>query len=198
MPHSFKHDDLLIQALKNGDEEAYKYLYTAKYKDIVFYINGLTRDYNKAEDIVQNVIYKLWKNRKKIEINGSIKSYLYKACYYSFINEYKKDKRKESLSEKIQKTAVLELIDNDQEQTIQKLKSIAKLIEQLPPRRKEIFILSKMEGLTYEEIANHLNISIKTIEAQMSKALNEIRSQIKKSDFEIIQLTILLSCYLSI
>lgn len=193
MNPSFQHNDYLIAALKNGNEEAYKYLYANKYKDIVHYVNGLTRDYDKAEDIVQGVIVKLWKNRRETEITGCIKSYLYKAAYYTFINEYKKDKLKESLSEKIQKTAVLELIDCDDEHNQQKLKYIAQLIEQLPPKRKEIFILSKTEGLTYEEIATHLNLSVKTIESQMSKALYEIRSQIKSSNFKVIQIAIMLN-----
>jgi RNA polymerase sigma-70 factor (family 1) len=193
MTPSFKHDDFLIEALKNGNEEAYNYLYATKYKDIVHYINGLTRDYDKAEDIVQEVIFRLWKNRGEIEITSSIKSYLYKAAYYSFINEYKKDKRKESLSEKIQKTAVLELIECDEEHTQLKLKHIAEIIEQLPPKRKEIFIMSKTEGLTYDEIATHMEISVKTVETQMSKALYEIRSQIKEANLsKAVQLIFLL------
>lgn len=193
MNSPFQHNDYLIIALKNGNEEAYKYLYENKYKDIVHYVNGLTHDYDKAEDIVQNVIVNLWKNRKETEITGSIKSYLYKAAYYSFINEYKKDKFKESLSEKIQKTAVLELIECDYESKQQKLKYIAQLIEQLPPKRKEIFILSKTEGLTYEEIASHLDLSVKTIESQMSKALYEIRTQIKSSNLKVIQIVFILN-----
>ena len=193
MTNPFQQDDFLISELKKGNEQAYKYLYSNKYKDIVHYINGLTRDYDQAEDIVQDIIVKLWKNRNKIEITTSVKSYLYKASYYSFINEYKKEKRKESLSEKIQKTAILELIECDEEHTQQKLKYIAQLIEQLPPKRKEIFILSKTEGLTYEEIASHLEISVKTIETQMSKALYEIRSQIKAAKIDkAIQLIFLL------
>ncbi len=196
MPYSFKHDHSLIDALKKGNEEAYKYLYETKYKEIVFYTNGLTRDYDKAEDIVQEVIFKLWKNRSEIEITSSIKSYLYKAAYYSFINEYKKEKRKESLSEKIQKTAVLELIECDEEHTQKKLKHIAQIIEQLPPKRKEIFIMSKTEGLTYEEIAEHLKISVKTVESQISKALSEIRLQIKEANLDkTILLAILFYCY---
>lgn len=189
MTNPFQQNDFLISELKRGNEQAYKYLYSNIYKDIVHYVNGLTRDYNKAEDIVQDVIVKLWKNRSEIEISTSIKSYLYKASYYSFINEYKKDMRKESLSEKIQKTAILELIENDDEHTQKKLKYIAQIIEQLSPKRKNIFILSKTEGLTYEEIASHLGISIKTVEAQMSKALYEIRSQIKAANMDkVIQL----------
>lgn len=193
MTNPFQQDDFLISELKKGNEQAYKYLYSNKYKDIVHYINGLTRDYDQAEDIVQDIIVKLWKNRNEIEITTSVKSYLYKASYYSFINEYKKDKRKESLSEKIQKTAILELIESDEEHTQQKLKYIAQIIEQLPPKRKEIFIMSKTEGLTYEEIASHLEISVKTIETQMSKALYEIRSQIKAAKIDkAIQLIFLL------
>lgn len=191
MNSSFQHDDYLIVELKNGNEEAYKYLYTNKYKDIVHYVNGLTRDYDKAEDIVQGVIVKLWKNRSETEITGSVKSYLYKAAYYTFINDYKRNKFKETLLEKIQKTAVLELIEHDDEHNQQKLKHIAQLIEQLPPKRKEIFILSKTEGLTYEEIASYLDLSVKTIESHMSKALYEIRSQIKGSKLKIIQIIII-------
>lgn len=193
MTDPFQRNDFLISELKKGNEQAYKYLYSNIYKDIVHYVNGLTQDYNKAEDIVQDVIVKLWKNRSEIEISVSIKSYLYKASYYSFINEYKKDKRKESLSEKNQKTAILELIESDEEHIQEKLRYIAQLIEQLPPKRKNIFILSKIEGLTYEEIASHLEISVKTIEAQMGKALYEIRSQIKTAKMDkAIQLILML------
>lgn len=191
MNSSFQNDDYLIVELKKGNEEAYKYLYTNKYKNIVHYVNGLTRDYDKAEDIVQGVIVKLWNNRTEIEISGSVKSYLYKAAYHTFINEYKRDKLKETLLEKIQKTAVLELIECNDELNREKLKHIAKLIEQLPPKRKEIFILSKTEGLTYEEIASYLDLSVKTIESHMSKALYEIRSQIKSSNYKVIQITII-------
>ena len=197
MNSSFKHDDFLIVELKNGNEEAYKYLYTNKYKDIVHYVNGLTRDYDKAEDIVQGVIVKLWKNRSETEITGSVKSYLYKAAYYTFINEYKRDKFKESLVDKIQKTAVLELIEHDDEHNQQKLKYISQLIDQLPPKRKEIFILSKTEGLTYEEIASYLDLSVKTIESHMSKALYEIRSQIKSSNLKVIQIAIIFNLFLN-
>lgn len=191
MNSSFNQDIILIEALKNGNEEAFKYLYATKYKDIVHYVSGFTHDYDKAEDIVQEVIVKIWKNRHKIEITSSIKSYLYKAAYYSFINDYKKDKRKESLSEKMQKTAILELIDTDEEYTQQRLQSITKIIEQLPKKRKEIFILSKNEGLSYEEIASHLEISIKTVESQICKALHEIRSKINAPDFKIFQIIIM-------
>lgn len=197
MMNSFQDDDFLISELKNGNELAYKYLYTHQYKYIVHYINGLTRDYDKAEDIVQEVIVKIWKNRSEIDINTSIKSYLYKASYYSFINEYKRDKRKETLSEKIQKTAILELIESNEEYTQQKLKHIAQLIDQLPPKRKEIFIMNKTEGLTYEEIASHLQLSVKTIESHISKALYEIRFQLKTANInKAIQILLLLHCLL--
>ena len=86
------------------------------------------------------------------------------------------------------------MIESDEEYTQQKLKYIAQIIDQLPPKRKEIFIMSKTEGLTYEEIASHLEISVKTIETQMSKALYEIRTQIKAANInKVIQLIFLLT-----
>lgn len=143
------------------------------------YTYGLSKDKTLAEDIVQNVFFKLWKNRKKIEILDSINSYLFKACYNEFIDNYKKQKKTIDYLTEIRISAMDFFID-DTIDTIQqeRITSIKKAIEKLPNKCKEVFIMIKIEGLKYKEVADNLKISIKTVEAHMSLALRKIKEQI--------------------
>ena len=95
MDNSFRDNRYLTSQLLKGNETAYKYLYDNVYSEIVHYVFNMTKNYDQAEDIVQAIIVKLWNNRENTVINTSIKSYLYKAAYNSFVNENKKEKLKQ-------------------------------------------------------------------------------------------------------
>ena len=181
MDNSFQDNRYLTSELLKGNEKAYKYLYDNAYSEIVHYVCNMTKNYDQAEDIVQGIIVKLWNNRENTIINTSIKSYLYKAAYNSFINEYKKDKLKESLADQIKHAVIIEMLDNDDETIERKIKEINIIVDQMPTKRKEIFVLNKKEGLTYDEIASYLEISSKTVENQIGRAIYEIRTQLKNN-----------------
>ncbi len=168
-----------IKNLKKGDNEAFKLLYKEYYKSLCVYTYGISKNRTLAEDIVQNVFFNLWKNRNKIEIKNSISSYLYKSCYNEFINHYKKQQKTLDYLTEFRISAMDFFIEDSIETTNEdKIISIRKAIEKLPNKCKEVFIMIKIEGLKYKEVADNLKISIKTVEAHMTLALRKIKEEI--------------------
>lgn len=168
----------LIAALKKGDTNAYNFLVNTYHKKLCVYAFSLTNDNDLAEDIVQNVFMNIWKSKRKLKEDFVVKSYVYKSVYNEFIDQYRKNKAVLSL-EKKHIEALTYIVEEEDEKSIERLVAIVKNeIENLPPKCKEIFLLSKEEGLTNIEIAEYLNVSIKSVEAHITKAFATLRSSI--------------------
>lgn len=174
----FNNDISLIKALKEGEEKAYNFLIDSYQQKLHAYANGLLRDHDLSEDVVQNIFIYLWKNRMNLKDDFSIKSYLYRAIYNECIDHYRKKKAVTSLEKKYIDGLNYVLEETD-ENSLEKLISLVKKeIENLPPKCKRTFILSKQEGLTNIEIAEYLNISIKSVEAHITKAFSILRKSL--------------------
>jgi len=120
----------------------------------------------------------IWNNRFKLKEDFVVKSYLYKSVYNEFIDQYRKNKEVLKLDKKYI-DALAEVVEEEDEISLNKLVTIVKReIENLPPKCKQIFLLSKEEGLTNVEIAEYLNVSIKSVEAHITKAFAILRSAI--------------------
>tara|TARA_R110002049_G_scaffold309206_1_gene518578 strand:+ start:53288 stop:53887 length:600 start_codon:yes stop_codon:yes gene_type:complete len=177
MAFSFINEISLIQALKKGESEAYTYLVDTYHHKLCVYVYSLSRDYDLAEDIVQNVFVKIWKKRSKLKDNFSIKNYLYRSVYNEFIDQYRKNKPVLALEKK--HIDALSSVTDDNENSLEKLIVLVKKeIENLPPKCKQTFLLSKQEGLTNIEIAEYLNVSIKSVEAHITKAFHILRKTV--------------------
>ncbi|MEW7291520.1 RNA polymerase sigma factor [Aquimarina sp. 2304DJ70-9] len=164
-----------MEELKKGNEFVYRYLYEMHYNELCSYIYSLSKNRQQAEDVVQNVMLKIWKNREKLNINTSIKSYLYKSCYYELVDSFKKNKKELNYIEQI-KSSVLEVfIEEDTDFIKNQIKKVRDEIDKLPPKCKEVFVLNKMQGFKYKEVAEQLGVSVKTVEAQLSKAMTRIK-----------------------
>ena len=177
MSLDYTDNKILVSHLKKGNENAFAYLMDTYHKKLCVYAKSLCRDVYLAEDIVQNVFENIWKQREKLKEMYSVKSYLYKSAYNEFINQYRK---KSSLLE-IEKKYVDSLnivLEEDSSELNRLITLVKQAIEELPPKCKEVFIMGKREGLTYIEIAEHLNISFRTVENQMSKAFTIIRKKV--------------------
>jgi len=169
----------LIKHLKKGNEDAYALLVKTYYKSLCDYALGLSRNKFKAEDIVQNVFIRIWEQRSKIKSGFSLKSFLYKAVYNEFVNQYRKEVSIGKMERKYFDS--INLIYEEKDEDLNRLILLVENeIEQLPPKCKEIFLLSKKEGLTYAEIAIYLNVSIKTVENQMCIAFSTIRKKMER------------------
>lgn len=145
---------------------------------LCIYIYSLTHDNEKAKDIVQNVFLKLWERRDRLTTIDSLKSFLYKSVYNGFLNQLRSDKKMLAIEEK-HMHHLYQAIDEDEELLEKQIRIIKTEIQKLPPKCKETFILSKKEGLTNVEIASFMNVSIKTVENQMSKAFKILRKKLE-------------------
>lgn len=122
----------------------------------------------------------MWKNRDKIEITPAIKSYLFTSTKNKVLEFIRRNKMTEDHQDKIR---INELIRHDIEDEAEKYVRIEKIhsaINDLPPKCREIFKMSKINGLSYSEIANYLNISQKTVENQVVRALKLLREKLNK------------------
>jgi len=178
MKPSYEKEDLLIRDLKNGEEDAYSYLVESYHHKLCVYACNLIHDDSAAEDIVQNVFVTIWKKRQKLKDDFSIKNFLYRSVHNEFIDQYRKNRSVLTLQKKYI-DALESIIEENQDFHLEKMmKSVEDAIEGLPPKCKMIFVLSKKEGLTNLEISEHLNISIKTVENQITKAFNDLRGKL--------------------
>lgn len=177
----FNNNVVLIESLINGEEKAYKFLLNKFHRKLYAYALTLINDHSMAQDIVQNVFLKTWKSRNKLNPDFSIQSFLYKSVYNEFINSYQQNKAMMMLHQKYVES-IQQVVETTDESSIERMLAIInKEIQNLPPKCQQVFILSKKEGLTNIEIAEHLDISIKTVEAQISKAFKILKEKLKEN-----------------
>ncbi|AYN69709.1 RNA polymerase sigma-70 factor [Euzebyella marina] len=175
----FNDNTLLIQNLKNGDEKAYEYLVDNYHHRLCVYANSLVNDHDHAEDIVQNVFIRTWERRHNLKSNFTIKSFLYKSVHNEFIDQYRKKKSVTALEKKY--IEELERFTEKDEVFFERLLNLVQReIQNLPPKCRKIFLMSKQEGFTNVEIAEQLNVSIKTIEYHITKAFAILRQKANK------------------
>ena len=178
METNFIKDSDLIIALKEGDSKAYTFLVNQYHHKLCVYVYSLTKDNDLAEDIVQNVFMAIWNKRHKLKEDFVLKSYLYKSVYNEFIDQYRKEKSVLPL-EKKHFDVLTEIIEDEDVNGIEKLiKLVKQEIENLPPKCKQTFLLSKQDGLTNIEIAEFLNVSTKSVEAHITKAFSILRKTV--------------------
>ncbi|MDO5970366.1 RNA polymerase sigma-70 factor [Flavivirga aquimarina] len=168
-------DRLLWEKIQNNDQLAFKSLFDSYYKPLFSSILQYTYSIPEAEDIVQDVFIKLWIKRETVIIKTSLKSYLFRSAYNTYIDKYRKQKIKNNLVESLKYDTLLTLLEEDDSEFKLKAERIKKIVETLPKRCKEILLLSKQEGYKNKEISKILKISIKTVESQLSIAYKKIR-----------------------
>ena len=169
----------IIGRIQKGDIGQYESLFRSSYTSLVNYARTILKDTDTSEEIVQDLFYVLWRDRKKLKIRSSLKGYLFRAVYNKSMHyiEHQKVVQRHADNAKIGTS-----IDPDDPIELLKYKElsekIAVIIENLPERCARIFCMSRFEGLKYAEIADELTISIKTVEANMGKALKEFRNEL--------------------
>ncbi|MDN3595558.1 RNA polymerase sigma factor [Zunongwangia endophytica] len=185
MTKTFSDNVCLINSLKKGNEDAYKYLINIYHHKLYVYACHLIADKDLAEDIVQNVFIKIWKNKENLKPTLSIKNLLYKSVYNEFLDQYRKNKKTIYLEKKYIDT-LSSIVEEESEHSLDQLIAIVRNeIEKLPPKCKQTFLLSKKEGLTNTEIADYLNISIKSVEKHITKAFSTLRLKVGDANSHI-------------
>jgi RNA polymerase sigma-70 factor, ECF subfamily len=170
-------DTHFIELLAKRDESAFEKVFKDNFKKLQSYAITIVGDENVAEEMVQNVFFKLWDRSEKINIQSSIAAYLYRAVYNESCNYLKHQKVKQgflnyskhAMSDISTEKASKKVLVTELEQRIKNA------LNDLPEQCRTVFQLSRFEELKYQQIADTLGISIKTVEAQMGKALRIMR-----------------------
>lgn len=171
-------DHILFEQIKRGDEKAFETLFRAYYPFLCMYATQLLKDPSAAEEIVQELFVRLWEKRKDINIETSVKNYLFRAVKNHCLNHVRHSKIKDEYFRIIQSEQNI-FSEEDFESQTELMQKIDESIASLPEKRREIFRLSRQEGLKYKEIAAKLNVSIKTVETQMGFAIKSLREMLK-------------------
>ena len=173
--------DKLAIRIKVGDEIAFELFFRMYYIRLCAFSNKFLHDPEEAREVVHDVFTALWRGRKEIRPDESLVSYVFKITQNKSINRLRK-KKVESKYIEMYKYIYLDKteISPDESLIAQELSdSIINIIMKLPPQCKRIFELSRVEGMKYIEIADKLQISVKTVEVQISKALQILRNELK-------------------
>lgn len=179
MKKKYSDQNILLMHLKKGKATAYTHIVELYYEQLCNYAKNLARDDFQSEDIVQNVIVRIWQQREKLNSNMTIKNYLYRSVYNEFIDQFRKSAAITALEKKYIEGLDTLLEDDDSEKTERIMALVMKTVDQLPTKCKETFLLNKSEGLTYVEIAEFQNVSVNTVEKQISKAIRIVREKLK-------------------
>ena len=169
-------DERLIRRVRElGDKQAFEIIYKRYYKRLHGFARAFIREFQIAEDIIQNVFLKIWENKETWNPDGKLRHYLFTAVRNESLN-YKRHARIVQDSANELSKVYEEKIDFDaNEDQSDIILEIEKGINNLPPRCREIFLLNRKSGLTYTEIADYLGISINTVNTQMGRALETLR-----------------------
>lgn len=170
-------DSSVFQQIRKGDETAFNHLFDEYYASLCFFAAKYLNDLDLSRSLVQQVFIDLWVKRKKIEIDISFKSYLYRSVKNRCIDYLRKEKKVSCITENIDGLYQISFTDLVEEAELKDL--INRLINQLPPKCRKIFLLCRFEGLKYGEIAQELRISVKTVEMQMGIAMKKLREKLK-------------------
>lgn len=172
-------DEELMREIKADNMFAFDVLYRKYSKKLYKFGYSILKSQEEAENLIQDVYLNLWENRYKVEKNASIKYYLFTIAYNSAITIIRKKARE---SEFVEYVKTLQEINEDpvnmELEYNELVNKLDEIIRELPQRQKEVYLLHKVEGLKYSEIAERLNISVNTIENHMSRALKTIREKL--------------------
>lgn len=173
-----KHSEL-VKRIQAGDKEAFEKLFYKYYAMLCVFSNSYVKSIDTSRDVVQDVFIKIWDNRENFVITQSLKAYLYQAVRNQSLNYLEKNSQKRRLEESLTRQRKIDSEEKEIELNTEELtEKIWKLVEQLPERRRTIFILYRKHGLSYKEIGQVMDITRKTVENQMGRSLQFIRDQL--------------------
>ncbi len=179
---SANHEKALLQQLKESDEHALTLLYKAHWESLFLSAYNILKDKKACEDIVQETFLQLWLRRKTLDVRESLKTYLSTAVRYQVFHHIRKAAKRLI----VQRTELnMPLAANSDEPLLQKdlYGKVHEAVEELPERCRLIYRLSREEQLSHKEIAHRLNISMKTVENQLTIALRRVRHYLEACSF---------------
>ena len=162
------------------NEENFEEVFKTYFGPLCNYVNSYLKDWEGSREIVQGTFMKIWENKDNIAINTSAKSYLYSAVRNRMIDSIRSNQKLTQYKNTVDVDEVVEDIDQMNSFVIRE--EILKSMDKLKPKMRKIFSLSKIEGLTYNEIAAYLNISKRAVEDNVAKALRILKEDLQHNE----------------
>ena len=172
--------DIFVK-IKEGNIQVFESVFKEYYQRLCDFARQYCNDMSTAEEVVQDVFYQIWNKKDKLNITTSFKAYIYKSVRNNCLQIIRKKNLNQKYIDYKKHTGNFvsrSPVDDLNAKELSKI--INKALEALPERCRTIFEMSRVEGLKYQEIANELSISIKTVEANMGKALKHFRNNLKE------------------
>ena len=174
-------DNEIIRRIRQGDIKQFESLFRSSYVSLVRYAKTLLKDQDTSEEIVQDLFFRIWQDREKIKIESSLNGYLFRSVHNKCLHFIEHSRIVEKHAEEV---SFRQPESSESPSDILNYKElqakIASIIEKLPERCGQIFCMNRFEGLKYNEIAEKLSVSVKTVEANMGRALKEFRKELKE------------------
>jgi len=179
---NFKSDESLLILLKNGDTLAFYNIYERYCKKLYHFVLKSIKQETDAEEIVQDVFVKIWEMRDKIETNTSFESFLFRIAYNETMDLFRKRISEKKYVEYIKSIQQSEATTNttDELRYNELSREIDSLLEELTPRQREVFCLSRSEGFSNKEISKKLDISENTVKKHLLNARSYLKSHLDK------------------
>ncbi len=185
-------DQQLMDLLHNGDRDAFDQIFNRYWRKLFIYAGKVVRDEETAQDIVQDVFISLWQRKAALVGVDSLSSYLHGAIRYKGIGHIRANLHKSNYAASIQAFFVDGCDSLNEHIDLQDLNEVIHHeIGKLPPKMREIFIMSRMEHLSNKEIAEKLNISDKTVKKQINRALNLFRLVLDEKSGSLLHLAVI-------
>lgn len=176
-------DKQLIRALKDGDEAAFTEIYDRYWKKLLTYAMRSIHLQPEAEDIVQELFVSIWLRRKELDIDYALSTYLYNSARYLAISYIEKNITRSNHIRKLAERLLEEHIETGPEIELEIFSrelqaEIDLLVKELPTKMQEVFLLSRRDHLTYQQIAARLSISEETVKKQIHRAIRILREKL--------------------
>lgn len=172
-------DSLFWKIAIKDDEIAFRTLFFQFFSPLCVFAHRYVDRWETCEDIVQETFFKIWKNRKNIEINTSSRNFLITSVKNSCIDFLRKQETEQNWQLKEIENNTLQYTSGDIYSTIELEQMLSAALAKLPDNIRIVFEKNRFDGMTYTEIAAEHNISVKTVEAYMTKALKHLRVELK-------------------
>ena len=177
------HEEELLRQLSRGDIAGYEVLFHKYYPTFFAFIKGMTKETAVAEDIAQNIFMKVWLNREKLDAAKSIRNYLFVLAKHEIYNYFRTKSRtfttlKEAIAQTESKGGGNLPSRNEIEEKLdlaETAEQVETIVGKMPPQRQQIFRMSRFEHMPSREIAEQLNLSVRTVDKHLELALKELR-----------------------
>lgn len=168
----------LLQRLVSGDEAAYDAVFRAWYAPLVRFVNAMLRQLDEAEEIAQEVMLELWQHRMQLDPERPVQAWLFRAARNRALNVIRHAQVKSASAPALAALSSVPTLSDERVQASELQAAMHEALAELPPRCREVFLLSRAHGMRNAQIAEQLGVSVKAVEGQMARALRGFRERL--------------------